>query len=274
MQSAIATSAQVALAAPQAGHRRAAARTQPRAVASQRAGSARAGPSNSAFTGGYVVVGKSHRSQVITQAATKVLISGAPASGKGTQCETIVQEFGLTHISTGDLLRAEVKAGTKEGLAAKEFMDQGALVPDEIVTAMVKNRMSQDDAKNNGWLLDGYPRSASQAQSLADAGIHPEVVIVLEVPDEVLIERVVGRRTDPVTGKIYHMTFNPPPEGEIADRCTQRSDDTEEKAGNRLEVYKKNRDALNAYADITVTIDGNRAKTDVFADIQKAINSV
>jgi len=126
----------------------------------------------------------------------------------------------------------------------------------------------------NGWLLDGYPRSASQAQSLEDNGVEPEVVILLEVPDEVLIERVVGRRTDPETGKIYHLTFNPPPTPEIAARCTQRSDDTEEKAKARLDVFYKNRDALNKYEKKIVRIDGNRAKPAVFADIQKAINAI
>ncbi|GFY80798.1 adenylate kinase family protein [Actinidia rufa] len=111
----------------------------------------------------------------------KVMISGAPASGKGTQCEMIVQKFGLVHISTGDLLRAELSAGTEIGNKAKEYMNSGRLVPDEIVTAMVTARLSQQDAKEKGWLLDGYPRSFAQAQSLEKLKIRPDIYIVLDV---------------------------------------------------------------------------------------------
>ncbi|CAN1290322.1 Adenylate kinase 5, chloroplastic [Linum perenne] len=143
------------------------------------------------------------------------MISGAPASGKGTQCELIVQKFGLVHISTGDLLRAEVSAGTEIGNRAKEFMNAGRLVPDEVVTAMVTARLSRDDAKERGWLLDGYPRSSSQAESLEKLNIRPDIYIVLNVPDEVLIDRCVGRRLDPTD--------------EIKARLTVRADDTEEK---------------------------------------------
>ena len=146
---------------------------------------------------------------------------------------------------------------------------QGQLVPDEVVTTMVKNRLTQADCEAQGWLLDGYPRSASQAQSLADAGIDPELVLVLEVPDEVLIERVVGRRMDPETGKIYHLKFNPPP-ADVAGRCTQRSDDTEEKAKARLGVFYKNQDCLNLYTNV-VRVDGNRKKEQVYADLKAAI---
>jgi adenylate kinase len=202
----------------------------------------------------------------------RVIISGAPASGKGTQCETIVKELGLTHISAGDLLRAEVAAGTPAGKTAKEHMERGELVPDEIVTTMVKNRLMQDDAQTKGWLLDGYPRSGSQAASLEKAGIRPELVLILDVPDEILVERVVGRRQDPVTGKIYHLTFSPPETEEIAKRLTQRFDDTEEKCKARLVTHKKNEAAVvDAYKGIIVTLDGNRARDAVFADIKKAL---
>lgn len=213
------------------------------------------------------------RARVVMKAGKpQIIISGPPASGKGTQCETIVSDLGLVHISAGDLLRAEVAAGTENGKTAKEFMDKGQLVPDAVVTGMVKDRLTQDDCGKAGWLLDGYPRSASQAQSLEDAGISPKLVLVLEVPDEVLIERVVGRRSDPETGKIYHLTFNPPP-ADVLERCVQRSDDTEEKAKSRLEVFYKNQDCLNAYEGMIVRIDGNRARDDVYADIKAAITS-
>ncbi|KHG11723.1 hypothetical protein F383_12230 [Gossypium arboreum] len=118
-----------------------------------------------------------------TNEPLKVMISGAPASGKGTQCELIVQKFGLVHISTGDLLRAEVSSGTEIGNKAKEFMNSGRLVPDEIVTAMVTVRLSRQDAKEKGWLLDGYPRSFAQAQSLEELNIRPDIYIVLDLPN-------------------------------------------------------------------------------------------
>ncbi|KAG5559514.1 hypothetical protein RHGRI_009141 [Rhododendron griersonianum] len=180
----------------------------------------------------------------------KVMISGAPASGKGTQCEMIVQKFGLVHISTGDLLRAEVSAGTEIGNKAKEYMDAGRLVPDEVVTAMVTARLSQQDAKEKGWLLDGYPRSFAQAQSLEKLNIRPDIYIVLDVPDEILIDRCVGRRLDPVTGKIYHIKNFPPETDEIKARLITRPDDTEQK------------------------IDGNRPKEVIFKDVDSLLSQV
>ncbi|KAH0856083.1 hypothetical protein HID58_084344 [Brassica napus] len=160
----------------------------------------------------------------------KIMISGAPASGKGTQCELITRKYGLVHISAGDLLRAEIASGSGNGKLAKEYMEKGQLVPDEIVVMMVKDRLSQTDSQQNGWLLDGYPRSSSQATALKGFGFQPDLFIVLEVPEDILIERVVGRRLDPVTGKIYHLKYSPPETEEIAARLTQRFDDTEEKA--------------------------------------------
>ncbi|KAK8677470.1 hypothetical protein V6N13_143005 [Hibiscus sabdariffa] len=160
----------------------------------------------------------------------KVIISGAPASGKGTQCELITQKYGLVHISAGDLLRAEVAAASENGKLAKEYMEKGQLVPNEIVVMMVKERLLQLDSQQRGWLLDGYPRSSSQAAGLEDYGIRPDVFILLDVSEDILVERVVGRRLDPLTGKIYHLVYSPPENDEIASRLTQRFDDTEEKA--------------------------------------------
>ncbi|XP_050365984.1 adenylate kinase 5, chloroplastic isoform X2 [Argentina anserina] len=205
----------------------------------------------------------------------KVMISGAPASGKGTQCELIVKKFGLVHISTGDLLRAEVSSGTEIGNKAKEFMNAGKLVPDEIVTAMVTSRLSREDAKQNGWLLDGYPRSFSQAQSLQSLKIIPDVYIVLDVPDEILIDRCVGRRLDPVTKKIYHVKNFPPETEEIKARLTTRPDDTEEKVKARLEIYKTNADAiLSTYSNIMKRIDGNHPKEVIFGEIDSILSQV
>ncbi|KAL6965555.1 adenylate kinase [Sarracenia purpurea var. burkii] len=205
----------------------------------------------------------------------KVMISGAPASGKGTQCEMIVQKFGLVHISTGDLLRTEVSAGTEIGNKAKEYMNAGRLVPDEIVTAMVTARISQQDAKEKGWLLDGYPRSYAQAQSLEKLKIRPDVYIVLDVLDAILVDRCIGRRLDPVTGKIYHLKNFPPESDEIKARLVTRPDDTEQKVKSRLQIYKQNAEAiLSTYLDILSKIDGNRPKEVIFKDVDSLLSQV
>ncbi|KAL2652527.1 hypothetical protein R1flu_020655 [Riccia fluitans] len=202
----------------------------------------------------------------------RIMIAGAPASGKGTQCELIVEKYGLTHISAGDLLRAEVAAGSENGKLAKEYMTKGLLVPSEIVVKMVIDRLSQPDAQENGWLLDGYPRSAEQAQALEVAGIRPDLFILLEVEDEILIGRVVNRRMDPVTGKIYHLLYSPPENEEIAARLTQRFDDTEEKARVRLATHCANVEAvIGFYKEIIQHVDGNRPKLEVYADIDKLL---
>ncbi|XP_066350742.1 adenylate kinase, chloroplastic isoform X2 [Miscanthus floridulus] len=204
----------------------------------------------------------------------KVMISGAPASGKGTQCELIKTKFGLVHISAGDLLRAEIAAGSENGKQAKEFMEKGQLVPDEIVVNMVKERLLQPDAQENGWLLDGYPRSYSQAMALETLEIRPDIFILLDVPDELLVERVVGRRLDPVTGKIYHLKYSPPENEEIASRLTHRFDDTEEKVKLRLQTYYQNIESLlSTYEDIIVKVQGDRTVGDVFAEIEKLLGS-
>ncbi|RRT72638.1 hypothetical protein B296_00029508 [Ensete ventricosum] len=165
------------------------------------------------------------------------MISGAPASGKGTQCQMIVEKYGLVHISTGDLLRAEVSSDTEIGKKAKEYMDNGMLVPDEIVTDMVVSRLLQKDVREKGWLLDGYPRSSSQAGSLERMKIRPDIFIVIEVPDEILIDRCVGRRMDPVSGKIYHLKNFPPETEEISARLITRTDDTQEKVNLSIFFY-------------------------------------
>ncbi|CAL5009505.1 unnamed protein product [Urochloa decumbens] len=204
----------------------------------------------------------------------KVMIAGAPASGKGTQCELIKTKFGLVHISAGDLLRAEIAAGSENGKQAKEFMEKGQLVPDEIVVNMVKERLLQPDAQENGWLLDGYPRSYSQAMALENLEIRPDIVILLEVPDELLVERVVGRRLDPVTGKIYHLKYSPPETEEIASRLTQRFDDTEEKVKLRLETYYQNlQSLLSTYEDLIVKVKGDAKVDDVFSEVSKLLSS-
>ncbi|KAL4439685.1 hypothetical protein ABPG75_002686 [Micractinium tetrahymenae] len=202
----------------------------------------------------------------------RVMIAGAPAAGKGTQCAKIVEKYGLVHISAGDLLRAEVAAGTPAGKKAKSFMDNGDLVPNEVVVEMVKNKLAEDEVLQKGWLLDGYPRSGEQAEAIEKEGIRPDVFLLINVPDELLIDRVVGRRSDPETGEIYHLTFKPPPP-EIVPRLVQRSDDTEEKARNRLRTYHANVDAvIGYYKDQLVEIDGTQSMDAVFESIQVAID--
>ncbi|XP_013746766.2 adenylate kinase 5, chloroplastic isoform X2 [Brassica napus] len=205
----------------------------------------------------------------------KVMISGAPASGKGTQCELIVQKFGLVHISTGDLLREEVSSGTEIGNKAKEFMNSGSLVPDEIVIAMVAGRLSREDAKKNGWLLDGFPRTFAQAQSLDKLNVKPDIFLLLDVPEEILIERCVGRRLDPVTGKIYHVKSYPPESDEVKARLVMRPDDTEEKVKARLQIYKQNSEAIiSAYSDVMIKIDANRPKEMVFEETHTLLSQI
>ncbi|KAL4654271.1 hypothetical protein ACB092_01G366200 [Castanea dentata] len=183
--------------------------------------------------------------------------------------------FGLVHISTGDLLRAEVSSGTEIGNKAKEFMNAGRLVPDEIVTAMVTARLSREDAVERGWLLDGYPRSFAQAQSLEKLKIRPDIYIVLDVPDEILINRCIGRRLDPVTRKIYHIKNFPPETEEIKARLVIRPDDTEEKVKSRLEIYKRNSEAISStYLKIMTKIDGNRPKEEIFKEIESFLLQV
>lgn len=205
----------------------------------------------------------------------KIMISGAPASGKGTQCELLKKKYGLVHIAAGDLLRAEIAAGSENGKRAKEHMEKGQLVPDEIVVTMVKERLSQPDSQENGWLLDGYPRSLSQATALKKYGFLPDLFILLEVPEDTLVERVVGRRLDPVTGKIYHLKYSPPETDEIAARLTQRFDDTEEKVKLRLKTHHHNVEAvLSMYEDITIKVNGSVHKEDVFAQIDVVLTNL
>ncbi|KAL8059871.1 hypothetical protein ABFX02_03G115400 [Erythranthe guttata] len=205
----------------------------------------------------------------------RIMISGAPASGKGTQCELITKKYDLVHVAAGDLLRAEVASGTENGKRAKEFMEKGQLVPNEIVVMMVKDRLSQQDSEEKGWLLDGYPRSQSQATALKSFGFDPDVFILLEVPEEILVERVVGRRLDPVTGKIYHLKYSPPETEEIAARLTQRFDDTEEKVKLRLVTHNSNvEDVLSMYGDITVKLDGSQPKLEVFSQIDSILTEL
>ncbi|MBR6877560.1 MAG: adenylate kinase, partial [Neisseriaceae bacterium] len=139
----------------------------------------------------------------------KALLLGAPGAGKGTQAQFITREFNIPQISTGDMLRAAIKAGTPLGLEAKKIMDEGGLVRDDIIIGMVKERIAQDDCQN-GFLFDGFPRTLAQAQAMVDAGIDLDAVVEIDVPDEVIVERMSGRRVHLASGRTYHVKYNPP----------------------------------------------------------------
>jgi len=187
------------------------------------------------------------------------IISGAPASGKGTQCERIVHALGVVHLSTGDMLRDEVKRGSELGKRAKVLMDQGKLVDDDLVLSIINERFKQPDVQEKGFLLDGFPRTKVQAEVLLSFGFDIRAFILLRVDDEALVKRVTGRRFDPVTGNTYHVKFNwPPPSKEIENRLIIRSDDDEEKFKHRLEIYKDQAGTMvPIFDDILVDIDGN-----------------
>jgi len=217
----------------------------------------------------------SDSAEEVVEGGPRLIIAGAPASGKGTQCELIKDKYGVVHLSTGDMLRAAVAAKSEVGTLAKEYMDAGKLVPDEVIIGVVKDRLNESDCAENGWLLDGFPRTPAQADALAEAGISADSFIFLNVPDESLIERVVGRRTDPVTGKIYHMTFSPPDDEEILARLEQRSDDTEEKVKVRLEQFHANVEAVKgSYSEIAFEVDGTQKPDEVSTVIMDAIDKV
>jgi len=206
-----------------------------------------------------------------SKAALKIIIAGAPAAGKGTQCEVIKSEFGVVHLSTGDILRAAVKEGTELGVKAKGYMDSGQLVPDELITNVVCDRLKQADCKTMGWLLDGFPRTRAQADALNQAGFKPDSFILLDVPEDILVDRVTGRRTDPVTGDIYHLTYKPPP-ADIVPRLVQRSDDTKEKIVVRYREFLKHVDAVkDCYEDKCLKVDGSQSSSAVSGAITAAL---
>jgi adenylate kinase len=170
----------------------------------------------------------------------RLILLGAPGAGKGTQAAFICRKYGIPQISTGDMLRAAVKAGTPLGLAAKKVMDSGALVSDDIIIGLVKERIAQPDCAN-GFLFDGFPRTIPQADAMKAAGVKLDYVLEIDVPPEAIVERMTGRRSHPASGRTYHVTFNPPKvEGRddvTGEPLVQRDDDKEETVKKRLEVY-------------------------------------
>ena len=209
-----------------------------------------------------------------------LLIMGLPGAGKGTQAAKIVEEFGVAHISTGDMFRAAMANQTEMGVLAKSFIDKGELVPDEVTNGIVKERLAQDDIKEKGFLLDGFPRTIEQAhtldQILVDLGLELDGVINIEVDPSCLLERLSGRIIHRETGETYHKVFNPPADYKEEDYY-QREDDKPETVKRRLDVNIAQGEPIIAHyreLGLVSDIQGNQDIDDVFADVKKAIAAI
>lgn len=206
----------------------------------------------------------------------RVVLLGPQGAGKGTQAQRISEETGAEHIATGDLVRAEIKSGSELGETIKDYNNRGELVPDEIIIEMTKPYLKKHDA----WLLDGFPRNEAQARALDEAleelGMELDAAVVLEAPDNELVERLSGRRTSESTGRIYHVEHDPPPEGSEEDPgpFIQREDDREESIRRRLDIYHEHTEPLKDYyaeKGILVKVDATQGISDVTEDITAAL---
>ena len=207
----------------------------------------------------------------------RIILLGAPGSGKGTQAQMLVEKYNIPQISTGDLLRAAAEAGTELGIKAKSIIDAGQLVSDDIVLGMIKERLAEDDAKN-GFILDGFPRNISQAKAmdkmLEGLGWPLDSVILINVDQDFIIRRIVGRRTCPVCKQVYNIYTSPPKKEGICDKCgaklTHRADDNEETIRKRLEVYEQQTAPLIKYfneQEKLYSVDGTGDIKDIFNSI-------
>lgn len=189
----------------------------------------------------------------------RLILLGPPGAGKGTQAASITRKYGIPQISTGDMLRAAVKAGTSLGVTAKRIMDTGGLVSDEIIIGLVKDRLREPDCQS-GYLFDGFPRTIPQAEAMKSAGVGLDFVLEIDVPEQDIIERMSGRRVHPASGRTYHLKFNPPKsagkDDATGEELIQRDDDREETVRNRLEVYRaQTRPLIDYYGDWAKTGD-------------------
>ena len=207
----------------------------------------------------------------------KIIMLGAPGAGKGTQAKKIAEKYGIPHISTGDIFRANIKGGTELGMKAKSYMDQGQLVPDDVTIGMLLDRISQDDCAG-GYVLDGFPRTIPQAESLTEAlkgrNEKMDYAINVDVPDEAIVTRMGGRRACIACGATYHIVYNPTKTEGVCDACGEklvlRDDDKPETVQKRLTVYHEQTQPLIEYYDsegILKTVDGTQDLNDVFEDI-------
>ena len=213
----------------------------------------------------------------------KIIMLGAPGAGKGTQAKQIAGKYSIPHISTGDIFRANIKNGTELGKKAKEYMDQGLLVPDELTVDLVIDRLSQDDCKK-GYILDGFPRTIPQAEALdaalAKRGEKMDFAIDVDVPDENIISRMSGRRACTGCGATYHIVYNPSKKGDVCEVCGEtlilRDDDKPETVQKRLIVYHDQTQPLIDYytgQNILKTVDGTQDMNDVFAAITEILEA-
>ena len=216
--------------------------------------------------------------------AVDLVLMGLPGAGKGTQAEMIVDKYGIPHISTGDMFRAAIKEGTELGKKAKQFMDEGQLVPDEVTIGIVRERLAKPDCQK-GFLLDGFPRTVPQAEALdeilKDMKRNIDYVIHIDVDRDILMERLTGRRICRDCGATYHLVFNPPKQANVCDKCNgelyQRDDDNEETVANRLEVNINQQQPLLDYYEkkgVLKTIDGSRKIEEVFQEVDTLIGSL
>lgn len=207
----------------------------------------------------------------------KIVMLGAPGAGKGTQAIKIADKYDIPHISTGDIFRANIKGGTELGQKAKSYIDKGELVPDEVTIGMLLDRIAQDDCKN-GYVLDGFPRTIPQAESLTEAlksqGDQIDFALNIDVPDEAIIERMSGRRACPKCGATYHIVYAAPKTENICDKCGTeliiRSDDKPETVKDRLNVYHQQTEPLIAYyktSGVLREVDGTQELPKVFEDV-------
>ena len=209
----------------------------------------------------------------------RIILLGAPGAGKGTQAQFLTKKYNIPQISTGDMLRAAIKAGTEMGKMAKKAMDSGQLVTDEIIIGLVKDRIAEDDCKN-GFLLDGFPRTLPQADAVTNAGIEIDGVIEIDVPDEEIVKRMSGRRAHLASGRTYHIIYNPPKvegiDNETGEELVQRDDDKESVVLDRLKVYHELTKPLIGYYKEEakkieslsyITVDGTADISDVEAAI-------
>jgi adenylate kinase len=210
----------------------------------------------------------------------RLILLGAPGVGKGTQGARLAEQHGLQRIATGDILREAVRTGTELGRKARQYMDAGELVPDDLILDLIREVLADTDA---GFILDGFPRTIQQAESLDDMleemGLELDAIVVLEAPDDVLVKRISGRRSCPACGAVYNIHFNPPAHPDQCDRCggalVQRADDREETVLNRLRVYRRQTEPLiRFYHDSHVrveTVDGHKEARSVQAAIENAL---
>ena len=201
-----------------------------------------------------------------------IVLFGPPGAGKGTQAAIIVELTGKPQISTGDMLRMAVSSGSELGMEAKSYMDTGNLVPDQVIIGLIEQRLKEPDA-SEGVLFDGFPRTIPQAEALSRI-IEVSAVISIEVPDDDIVGRIVGRRMDPETGEIYHVTFKPPPP-EIANRLIQRKDDTHDTVRKRLKAYHSQTKPLGDWYEakgLLISVDGSGSIEEVRQTVSSAVS--